>query len=81
MEKFGHNIGRIQHIDFMSRSDICYATCCIETQTVAPTLLGSQGIKCYVQYLDSHPHKPIFYPSSSHDGSNIIIITWGGNNF
>ena len=38
--KFGHNIGRIQHIDLMSRIDICYKSCCLATQTVAPTLPG-----------------------------------------
>ena len=27
----------------------------------------------------SHPHKPIFYPSNSYDGSNFIRIIWSGN--
>ena len=66
--KFGHALGRIQHIALMSRIDICYATCRLATQTVAPTLPGFQGIKRCVQYLSSHPHKPIFYPSKSYDG-------------
>ena len=28
--KFGHTIGRIQHIALMSRIDLCYATCRLE---------------------------------------------------
>ena len=74
--KFGHTLGRIQHIDLMSRIDLFYATCRLATQTVAPTLPGFQGIKQCVQYLYSHPHKPIFYPSNSYDGSNFIRLTW-----
>ena len=66
--KCGHTLGRIQHISLMSRIDIFYATCRLATQTVAPTLTGFQGIKLCVQYLASHPHKPIFYPSNSYDG-------------
>ena len=27
----------------------------------------------------SHPHKPIFYPSNSYYGSNVIRLTWSGN--
>ena len=69
----------IQHIDLMIRIDICYTTCCLSTQTVVPTLTGFQVIKLCVQYLDSHPHKPIFYPSNSHDGSNVIRLTWSDN--
>ena len=65
--KFGHTLGRIKHISLMSRIDLCYATYCLATQTVAPTLPGFQVIKRCVQYLDSHPHKPIFYPSNSYD--------------
>ena len=38
--KFGHTIGRIQHISLMIRTDIFYAICCLETKTVAPTLPG-----------------------------------------
>ena len=63
----------------MSRIGICYETCCLVTQTVAHTLLGFQGIKRFVQYLDSHPHKPIFYPSNPYDGSNVIRFTCIGN--
>ena len=59
--------------------DLCYTTCCLANQTVSTTLPGFQGIKHCVQYLDSHPHKPIFYPSNSYDGSNVIRLTWGGN--
>ena len=66
--KFRHTLGRIKHIALMSRIDLCYAACRLATQTVAPTLPGFQGIKRCVQYLDSHPHKPIFYPSSFYDG-------------
>ena len=77
--KFGHTCGRIQHIALMSRFDLCYTTCCLATQTVAATLTGFQAIKLRVQYLSSHPHKPIFYPSNSYDGSNFIWVTWSGN--
>ena len=77
--KFGHTIGRIQHISLMSIIDICYATCFIENQTVASNIPCFQGIERCVQYLDSHPHKPIFSPSNSYDGSNIIRLMWSGN--
>ena len=77
--KFGHTLGRIQHIYPMNRIDICYATCCLETQNVAPTLNGFQGIKRFVQYMDNNPHKPIFYPYNYYDGSNTIRLSWFGN--
>ena len=77
--KFGHAIGRIQHISLIIRVVICYATCRLETQTVAPTIPCFQVIKGCVQYLASHPHKPIFYPYISYYGSKIIILTWSGN--
>ena len=77
--KFGHTLERIQHIALMSIIDICYTTCHLATQTVAPTLPGFQGIKRCVKYLASHPHKPISYPSNSHDGSNVIRLTWNKN--
>ena len=77
--KFGHTLGRKQHIALMSRIDLCYATCSIATQTVEPNLPGFQGIKRCVQYLAGHPHKPIIYPSNSYDGSNVIRLTWIGN--
>ena len=77
--KFGHTLGRIQHIALMSRIDLFYATCSLANQTVAPTLTGFQVIKKCVQYMSSHPHKPIFYPSNYYDGSNVISLTWSGN--
>ena len=63
----------------MSRIYLCCATFRISTQNMTPTLPGFQGIKRCVQYLASHPHKPIFYPSNSYDGSNFIRLTWSGN--
>ena len=63
----------------MSINYLLYATCRLETQTMAPTLPVFQYIKRFVQYLDSHPHKPIFYPSNSYDGSTVIRLTWSGN--
>ena len=60
--KFGHTLGRIQHIALMSITDLCDAICRLATQTVAYTLPGFQGIKRCVKYLASHPHKPFFYP-------------------
>ena len=51
----------------------------LATQTVTPTLPGFQGIKRRVEYLASHSHKPIFYPSNSYDGSNVIRLTCNGN--
>ena len=77
--KFGHTIGQIQHIPLTSRIEICYTSCCMETQTVAPTLTGFLGIKICIWYLGSHPHKPILYPSNYYDGSNFIILKWSGN--
>ena len=77
--KFGHTLGRIQHIACMIRIDLFYATCRLATQTVAPTLPGFQGIKLCVQYFSSHLHEPIFYPSGSYYGSNAIRLTWSGN--
>ena len=63
----------------MSRINLCYATYRLDTQTVAPTLPGFQGIKRFVQYLDSHPHKPIFNPSNYYVGSNFTRLKWSGN--
>ena len=63
----------------MSIIDLCYEICDLATQTLATTLTGFQGIKRCVQYLDSHTHKPIFYPYNSYDGSNATRITWSGN--
>ena len=78
--KFGHTLGKIQHIALMSISDLCYATCWLATKIMAPTLPGFKGIKLCVKCLASHPHKTISYPSNSYDESNVISITWSGNN-
>ena len=77
--KFGHKLGRIQHIALMSRIDIFCATCCLVTQNVEPTLPGFQDIKRCVQQMASRPYKPIFYPSTYYDVSNVIRLTWSGN--
>ena len=63
----------------MSIIEICYATCCLATQTVAPTLPTFQGTKRCVQYLASHLDIPIFYHYNSYDGSNVTRVTWKGN--
>ena len=49
--KFGHTIGRIQHIALMIRIYICYATYHLAKQTVSPNLPGIQGINICVQYI------------------------------
>ena len=46
---------------------------------MATALPGFQGIKRCVQYIASHPHKPIFYPSNSYDVSNVTRLIWSGN--
>ena len=79
--KFVNTLGRIQHIALMSRLGICYETCRLATQTVAHILPGFQCIKRCVEYLASHPHKPIFYPSNKYDGSDVIRLTWRGDKF
>ena len=58
--EYHKKFGRIQHIDLMSRIEICYATVHLETQTVAYNLPCFQSIKRYVMYMVSHPHKAIF---------------------
>ena len=40
-----------------------------------------QGLKRFIQYLASNPYTPIFYPSNYRDGSNVIRLTWSGNQF
>ena len=60
--------GKFRKFDTPFWTYLFYATCRLETQTVAPTLSGFQGIKRCVQYLASHPHKPIFYPYNYYDG-------------
>ena len=77
--KFEHTLGRMQHIALMSRIYLCYRTCRLATQTVAPTFPGYQGIKRCVQYRTSKPHKPIFCPYNYNGGSNFIILAWSGN--
>ena len=77
--KFGNTLVQIQNIDFMSILAIYYTASCMGTHTVAPTLLGFQSLKRCIQYLDSQPDKPIFYPSYYYDGSNVIRLTWSGN--
>ena len=46
---------------------------------MAHNITGFQGITLCIQYLDSNPHKPIFYPYNYYDGSNVIRLTWSGN--
>ena len=65
----------------MSRIGIYYTACFLETQTVAPTIYGFQGINRCIQYLNSQPNKAFFYTSNSYDVSNAIILTQGGNQF
>ena len=77
--KFGHTLRQIQNISLMSRIDIFYTACRLETQTVAPTLPGFQVIKICIQYLVSHLQKPIFNTYNSYYGSNFIRLTWSGN--
>ena len=63
----------------MSMIDNCYTYFRMTNQTLVPTILGFQGTKRCLQYLASHPHKTIFYPSNSYDVSNVIKLTWSGN--
>ena len=77
--KFWHTLGRIQNIAIMRIIEICYTACRLVTQTVAPTLPVLQGLNICIKYLDSHPHKLIFYPFNYYDGSNVTGITWIGN--
>ena len=74
--KFGHTLRWIWNIDIMRRIDICYTSCLMSTQTAAPTLPDSQGLECCIKYMDSYPHKLIFYPSNYYNGSNVIRLTW-----
>ena len=52
-DKFGHNIGRIQHIVIMKQIDIYYTAYHLGTQTVAPNLPYFQGLKICIQFLCS----------------------------
>ena len=58
--KSGQTLGWKQHIDIMGRIEICYKAYLLETQTLAPTIPGFQGIKRCIQYLDIFPHNPYF---------------------
>ena len=60
-------------------TDILCTAYCLGNQTMAPNLLCFQRIKRCIQYLASHPHKPIFYLSNYYDGSDVIRLTWSGN--
>ena len=77
--KFGHALGRIQHIAFMGIIYICYTAYLLENKIVAPTLTVFQGLMRCIQYLTSHPYKPIFYSSDYYDGINVIRLTYIGN--
>ena len=44
-----------------------------------PTLPGFQGINLCIQYMASHPHKPIFYPSNYYYVSNVIRLICSRN--
>ena len=77
--KFGHTIVWIQIFSLKSRINIYYTDYRLETQTVTHTLPGFQGLKRYIQYISSHPHKTIFYPYNYYKGANFIIFTWIGN--
>ena len=46
---------------------------------MSPTLPDFQGLNSCIQYLDIHHHKSIFYPSNYYDISNVIRLTWNGN--
>ena len=69
----------MQNITIMIRIDIFYTAFRLATQTIAPTLAVIQSINSCIKYLASKPHKPIFYPSNYHDGSNVVRILWSGN--
>ena len=51
----------------------------LETRKSRCHTLGFQSIKQYIQYLASHTHNDIFYPSNSYYGSNVIIFRWSVN--
>ena len=74
--KFGHTIGRIHHIAIVRRIDIFYTSCRLVTQTMAPKFPGFEGLNRCIYYLDTQPHKPIFYPYNYYEGYNVTIITW-----
>ena len=59
----------------MSSIEICYMFRLLWTQTVVRNIPGFQGLKKFIQHLSTQPHKRIFYPSNSYDGSDVIILT------
>ena len=63
----------------MSRIVICYTDCRLTTQNMVPTITGFQGTKRCIQYMASNTHKYIFYPFNYYYGSNVIRLTWSGN--
>ena len=77
--KYGHTLEQKQEISLMSRIDICYKACHLETQTVAPNIPAFQGIKRCIRYLVSHPHKYIFYLYYYYYVSNVIGLTYSRN--
>ena len=62
----------------MIRIGICYTACRPKTQTVAPNLPGLQCVKCCIQYLASHLHKPISHPYNYYFVSNVNRLTYSG---
>ena len=78
-DNFKHYIGWIQHIAIISIIEIFYIDSCLGTQTITTNLPGFLCFKLCIHYLDSHPHKHIFYPYYYYDISNIIRLAWNGN--
>ena len=66
--KIGHTLGHIEHIGVMIIIGIFYKDWHLANQTVAPTIHGFEGLNLCIKYLDSQPHKPIFYASNYFDG-------------
>ena len=58
--KFGQTFRRIQHIDNMIITEICSTACRLGGRNVAYNIPGFKYHKCCIQYMASHPHKPIF---------------------
>ena len=59
--------------------DIYFTDFHLGAQTALPTLSGCQGFNRCIQYLSTHPHKPIIYTYYSYDESNVIRLTWSVN--
>ena len=79
--KNSHTLGKVQHISHMSRLDVYYSTYRLATQTMELNCPSLQGVKRRFQYLASHSHKLILYHYNYYDGSNVIRLTWSGNQF